>query len=111
MPQIIVRVIIPAAVPTVLAGLRLGGVLAIVGVVVAEMLISDFGIGYLVTSYRTVLDSPHVFAAVLLIVLVTLLFDTLARWLEYRAAAWQPQLRGGARRTPRGAPDDVTAVT
>ena len=104
--------IIPAAVPTVLAGLRLGGVLAIVGVVVAEMLISDSGIGYLVTSYRTVLDSPHVFAAVLLIVLVTLLFDTLARWLEYRAARLAAATaRSAMRRTPRGAPDDVTAVT
>jgi NitT/TauT family transport system permease protein len=111
LPQLVVRVIIPAAIPTVLAGLRLGGVLAIVGVVVSEMLISAAGIGYLVTSYRTVLDSPHVFAAVLLIVLVTLLFDTLARWLENRAGAWQPQSRSGGRRTPRGAPDDVTAVT
>ncbi len=40
LPQLVVRVIIPAAIPTVLAGLRLGGVLAIVGVVVSEMLIS-----------------------------------------------------------------------
>ncbi len=111
LPQLVVRVMVPAALPTVLAGLRLGGVLAIVGVVVSEMLISDAGIGYLVTSYRTVLDSPHVFAAVLLIVFVTLLFDTLARWLERRAVAWQPQSRGGLSRTPRGAPDDVTAMT
>jgi NitT/TauT family transport system permease protein len=111
LPQLVVRVIIPAAIPTVLAGLRLGGVLAIVGVVVSEMLISDGGIGYLVTRYRTVLDSPHVFAAVLLIVQVTLLFDTLAGWLERRAAAWQPQSRDVMQRTPRETPDDVTAMT
>jgi NitT/TauT family transport system permease protein/taurine transport system permease protein len=107
LPQLVLRVIIPASIPTVLAGLRLGGVLVIVGVVVAEMLISDSGIGYLVTSYRTVLDSPHVFAAVLMIVLLTLLFDTLARWLEHRAAVWQPQ----SRREIGRARDEVAAVT
>ena len=34
LPQQITRVIIPASIPTVLAGLRLGGALAIIGVVV-----------------------------------------------------------------------------
>jgi NitT/TauT family transport system permease protein len=103
--QRILFVAIPAAIPTVLAGLRLGGVLVIVGVVVSEMLISSAGIGYLVTRYRTVLDSAHVFAAVLLIVLVTLIYDTLARMLERRASVWQPQ----ARTYLRGTPDGVVA--
>ncbi len=39
--QRLVRVIIPAAIPTVLSGLRVGGALVIVGVVVSEMLISS----------------------------------------------------------------------
>ncbi len=86
--QLLARVVLPAAIPTVLAALRLGGALCIVGVVVAEMLVSTAGIGYLVTSYRTVLDSPHVFAAVLLIVAVIALFDGAVRWAERRAAGW-----------------------
>ena len=101
LPQRVVRVIVPASIPTVLAGLRLGGVLVIVSVVVAEMLISTAGIGYIVTQYRTVLDSAHVFGAVLLIVLVTLLFDTGARFLERRAAIWQPQVQRDPRRGGR----------
>jgi NitT/TauT family transport system permease protein len=84
LPQTIRRVIIPASLPTVLAGFRLGGALTIIGVVVAEMLISAGGIGYLVTSYRTVLDSPHVFAAALLILGLSILFDAGARALERR---------------------------
>ena len=48
-PQQIMRVIIPASIPTVLTGLRLGGALTIIGVVVSEMLTSSAGIGYLVT--------------------------------------------------------------
>jgi NitT/TauT family transport system permease protein/taurine transport system permease protein len=88
-PQQIMRVIIPASIPTVLAGLRLGGALTIIGVVVAEMLTSAAGIGYLVTSYRTVLDSAHVFAGVLMILILSVLFDTIARAIERRTLIWQ----------------------
>lgn len=68
--QQVVRVIIPASVPTVSAGLRLGGALAIIGVVVSEMLTASAGVGYLVTLNRTILDSPRVFAAILTILVV-----------------------------------------
>jgi NitT/TauT family transport system permease protein/taurine transport system permease protein len=104
--QLMLRVVIPASIPTVLAGIRLCGVLVIVGVVVSEMLTSTAGIGYLVTRYRTVLDSPHVFAAVLLIVLLTLLFDLTARLAERRGARWRPQDQ--AVESFRAAPRDRT---
>lgn len=87
--QQVLRVVLPASIPTVLAGLRLGGALVIVGVVVSEMLTSTAGIGYLVTRYRTILDSPHVFAAVLLVVALTLAFDRLMRLIEGLTAAWR----------------------
>ena len=89
LPQQIRRVVIPASMPTVLTGLRLGGALTIVGVVVSEMLTSAAGIGYLVTSYRTVLDSPRVFAAILTILALSVLFDLAARQLERRTMVWQ----------------------
>jgi NitT/TauT family transport system permease protein len=89
LPQQITRVVIPASIPTVLAGLRLGGALAIIGVVVSEMLTSAAGIGYLVSKYRTVLDSPRVFAAILMILLLSVLFDALARWVERSTLVWQ----------------------
>jgi NitT/TauT family transport system permease protein len=88
-PQQITRVVIPASIPTVLAGLRLGGALAIIGVVVSEMLTAAAGIGYLVSKYRTVLDSPRVFAAILMILVLSVLFDALARWVERRTLVWQ----------------------
>lgn len=98
LPQQIVRVVIPAAMPMVLAGFRLGGALAIIGVVVAEMLTAAAGIGYLVTLNRTILDSPRVFAGILSILVLTTGFDLLARWLERRA----PGRQGEAQRTGAG---------
>jgi len=88
-PQQITRVIIPASIPTVLTGLRLGGALTIVGVVVSEMLTSAAGIGYLVTRYRTILDSAHVFGAIIMILLLSIVFDTFARAVERRTKVWQ----------------------
>jgi NitT/TauT family transport system permease protein len=95
MSQRLVRVIIPAAIPTVLSGLRVGGALVIVGVVVSEMLISSAGIGYLISRYRTILDSPHVFAGVLLVLAMAIAFNAFIRLLERKAAIWQTGTRGG----------------
>jgi len=89
LPQQVTRVIIPASIPTVLTGLRLGGALTIIGVVVSEMLTASAGIGYVVTFYRTILDSPHVFGAIVMILLLSIAFDMVARAIERRTAVWR----------------------
>ncbi|HEY5635494.1 MAG TPA: ABC transporter permease subunit [Burkholderiales bacterium] len=99
--QQITRVIIPASLPTVFAGLRLGGALAIIGVVVSEMLTAAAGIGYLVTLNRTILDSPRVFAALLLILILSVAYYMMARSIERRMVVWQ-----SAGRSPKAARQD-----
>ncbi len=93
--QMIGRVLLPAAMPTVLSSFRVGGALVIVGVVVAEMLTSSEGIGYLISRYRTLLDSPHVFAGILLVVLLVFLFGALVQQVERRTAHWRFSTRSG----------------
>ncbi len=95
--QRLIRVIIPAAIPTVLSGLRVGGALVIVGVVVSEMLISSAGIGYLISRYRTILDSPHVFAGVLSVLAMAIAFNAAIKWIERKASIWQTGTRAGQR--------------
>jgi len=102
--QRLIRVIIPAAIPTVLSGLRVGGALVIVGVVVSEMLISSAGIGYLISRYRTILDSPHVFAGVLLVLAMAIAFNAAIKWIERKASIWQTGTRAG-----QHAADDIAA--
>jgi NitT/TauT family transport system permease protein/taurine transport system permease protein len=102
--QRLVRVVLPAAIPTVLSGLRVGGALVIVGVVVSEMLISSAGIGYLISRYRTVLDSPHVFAGVLLVLALAIVFNAAIRLLERKTAIWQTGTRGGRNAAGDAAP-------
>ena len=102
--QQITRVIIPASLPTVFSGLRLGGALAIIGVVVSEMLTAAAGIGYLVTLNRTILDSPRVFAALLMILILSVAYYMLARAIERRMVVWQ-----SAGRAPRAVQRESSA--
>src|SRR5258708_40273208 len=87
--QRLIRVIIPAAIPTVLSGLRVGGGLVIVRVVVSEMLISSAGIGYLILRYRTILGRPHVFAGLLRVWAMLIAFNAAIKWIKPKASIWQ----------------------
>ena len=111
--QQITKVIIPASLPTVFGGLRLGGALAIIGVIVAEMLTASAGIGYLVTLNRTILDSPRVFAGILCILVLSVAYDIIARRLERRMVVWQSAGRRQQQASPRpiaqGAPAPAAA--
>jgi NitT/TauT family transport system permease protein/taurine transport system permease protein len=112
LPQLVTRVIIPASLPTVFAGLRLGGALTIIGVVVAEMLTASAGIGYLVTLNRTILDSPRVFAGILAILVLSIAYYMLARALESRMVVWQSagkQTRAALRDTQVAVPAPAAA--
>src|ERR1700704_167315 len=109
--QRLVRVIIPAAIPTVLSGLRVGGALVIVAVVVSEMLISSAGIGYLISRYRPILDTPHVFAGVLLVLAMAIAFNAAVKWIERKAAIWHTGTRGGESAAAEIAPGALQPAT
>jgi NitT/TauT family transport system permease protein len=57
------------------------------------MPISSAGIGYLISRYRTIRNSPHIFAGVLLAMGIA--FNALIRLIERRAAVWQVGTRAG----------------
>ena len=100
--QRLTRVLVPAAIPTVLSGLRLGGALTIVGVVVSEMLVASQGIGYLISFYRQSLDSPHIYAGILLVLLLAVGFDAIVQFLEKKSAVWRQASHREAEAPRRG---------
>jgi len=87
--QQILYIAVPASLPSVVAALRLGGALVIVGVIVAEMLGASEGLGYLVTRYRTLLNSPGVYAGIILVLLMTGLHEMLLRQLDRSVATYR----------------------
>jgi NitT/TauT family transport system permease protein len=87
--QAILYVSLPASLPSLVAALRLGGALVIVGVIVAEMLGAAGGLGFLVTRHRTLLNSPGVYAGIVLVLAMTGMHEALLRGLERRVAAYR----------------------
>lgn len=86
--QILTKILIPSAMPTILSGLRLGAALVVIGVVVAEMLASAAGIGFLITSNRTVFNSPNVYLAIVIVLAIAGAMDQAMVFLERRFMGW-----------------------
>lgn len=89
--QQILEVMLPAAIPSVLSGLRIGAAMTAIGVVVAEMMAATAGIGFLITQNRTMFNTPEVYFGVLLVVILAGLIDWAIRLIERKTASWYPQ--------------------
>lgn len=89
--QLMLQVLLPAAIPSVLSGLRLGVAMSAIGVIVAEMMGSTAGIGYLITQNRTMFNTAEVYFGVFLVLVLAGSLDWGVRALEKRAADWYPQ--------------------
>jgi NitT/TauT family transport system permease protein len=85
----ITSVVLPGSVPYILTGLRLAGGQATVGVVVAELIAGNEGIGYVLNRAGANLQSGLVMGMILLLGLWGLLFAELMRRLEQEFEAWR----------------------
>jgi NitT/TauT family transport system permease protein len=83
-----VRILIPLALPSIIAGLRIGVALVIIGVIVAEMLGSLGGIGYLITNYRNLYEIGAVYLGILLSLFCALLANLGLSAVEARYTRW-----------------------
>lgn len=82
-------VALPGAVPHVVSGIRNGLSQGLVGVVVAEYLIGNAGIGGLIVSAGQSLDSAAAFVGLIIIASMALVFTTALRRLERHMDHWR----------------------
>ncbi len=82
------HVILPAALPTVMVGLRLAFAGAWAAIVAAELIGAPSGLGFAIEWYRQLLMTPKVFAFILVIGVVGYLCDLLLRWLQHLLTPW-----------------------
>lgn len=87
--QTFTKIILPAAVPGIFAGLRLGVVTAILGVVSSEMVASSSGLGQQIVLYGQNLNSAGVFAVLLFLAVITTGLNALVGALERWLLRWQ----------------------
>jgi len=91
--QIQLKVVIPAAIPSILAGLQLGMGVTIILVVAAEMIggSAQGGMGYLLISSGQVMETEKVFASLVVLAVMGAVIIKLQQWLDRKVAPWAMQ--------------------
>lgn len=83
------RVVLPGAMPAIMAGLRIGTGRAVVGMVVMELLLVSVGVGRLVIRYRALFQSPELYAVVFTLAIFGLVALAVMRRLEDYVLRWR----------------------
>jgi NitT/TauT family transport system permease protein len=86
--QMLVHLEIPAALPVLLGGLRIGATLSVIGAVVGEYVGADRGLGFLINVGRGQYDTALVFVAIFALVTMAMSLYGLVVLLENRLLSW-----------------------
>jgi sulfonate transport system permease protein len=95
--QLIRRIILPGALPSILTGVRYSLATAWLALVVAETIGANSGIGFLAMDAREFLRTDVVVLTIVIYALIGVVADAIARLLERRLLAWHPNYARAAR--------------
>jgi NitT/TauT family transport system permease protein len=87
--QVFRRVVVPSAVPSIFSGLELGFIFGILGTVSGEMIAGSNGIGVQLQYAASRFDMNMYFAALIILIIITMLIAWLLRALRNRLLRWQ----------------------
>ena len=80
--QQFVKILFPAALPTIFVGVRLGLIFTLINVVGVEFLINFGGLGQLINDLAERYDLPGTYAAICFVILVSVVFFVITEWIE-----------------------------
>ena len=87
--QTFLKLELPAALPILLGGLKVGATLSVIGAVVGEFVGADRGLGYLITFGRGQYDMALVFVAVISLFVIAMSLYGLVALLEKLLLTWK----------------------
>jgi NitT/TauT family transport system permease protein len=87
--QTFVHLELPAALPMLLGGLKIGATLSVIGAVVGEFVGADRGLGFLISAARGQFDTALVFVAVFALVAIAMTLYGCVAMLEKILLAWK----------------------
>jgi len=87
--QTIRHVIFPHMVPTVFAGMRLAMTVTLLGVLLAELFVSNNGIGYFALAFGQKYDPSPLFALIVILAIMAVVLNELVRLIERRFSHWK----------------------
>ena len=87
--QVLLRVYVPSMMPLLLEALRISMIFNFTGVMIAEMYASRAGIGHLIAGWGENFQMQQLFAGVLVLAGIAILFNEAVRHLEMRVSTWR----------------------
>lgn len=88
--QYISKILLPASMPDIVAGMRIAAGRALLGAIMAEALLgANHGLGGFMITFRDILNTPAMMATVVLVALVGILFLQAPKLLERRVFKWK----------------------
>lgn len=87
--DIMVKVVMPSATGHILTGLRIAIPYALIGAVVAELIASNHGIGYLLDDSANELNTSGVFAALLVLTVIAALLNAIVNLIDRKTSRWK----------------------
>jgi ABC-type nitrate/sulfonate/bicarbonate transport system permease component len=85
-------VTVPSSIPFIITGIRIGAGRALVGVVVAEFIASNIGLGFYISVNGSFLNASRVMLGILLIGLFGIFVGEMIRRIERRFEVWRPAI-------------------
>lgn len=87
--ELFAKVILPAALPMIMAGVRLGMGRAVLGMVTSEMILAVVGFGAMLMTFGASFNSPALFATILTIVLLAVALLAVIQFLDRKLTPWR----------------------
>lgn len=82
------RIRLPAALPAIMVGVKLGITYALTNVVVAEMVVATNGLGFLVVDARAKIKTDEMIAAIVVVAFIGLIVYAVGLWVERKTVFW-----------------------
>jgi NitT/TauT family transport system permease protein len=86
------KIILPAAMPAIMAGLSLGMGRAVKGMVTAEMLLTLTGIGAMIMQYGSAFATDALFAVIFTILILAVIMMKLVQLIDRRLTGWKAEI-------------------
>ncbi|MPZ86589.1 MAG: ABC transporter permease subunit [Nitriliruptorales bacterium] len=89
-PQMFLKIMLPAALPRIMAGIRIGAGRGVKGMINGEMFIAAVGLGAVVQEGGRRFDAESVLAVLLVILAVAIVVDRIVTTLDQWLTSWAP---------------------
>jgi ABC-type nitrate/sulfonate/bicarbonate transport system permease component len=88
------RIVLPATLPYIMAGIRLAVGRAVVGMVIAEFFTTISGLGAIIITAANNFDTATMFVPIIVLMILAVGLNSLIGWFEGFVAPWQDEIAG-----------------